>query len=93
MKGVNACPTGYDPIYDVETCIKASDDLGLTYSAKKTDKNLSGSVCNLCGWCTPNVTRVTKKHKQHAKWVCQKGNTLFENIFLNTLLKEMKIIK
>ena len=91
MKGVNACPTGYDPIYDVQTCIKASDELGLTYNAKKTDKKLkSDSVCNLCGWCTPNVTRVTKKHKQWAKWLCQKRNTLFKDKFLDILFKIKK---
>ena len=87
LKGEDGCPTGYEAIYDVETCIKASNELGLVYNAKKSDGK-SDSVCNWCGGCNPKSTRVTNKHKHLAKWVCQKGYTLFENKFLDILCKK-----
>ena len=86
IEGVDRCPTGYEAIYDVEACKKASNELGLVYSAKDSDGK-SNSVCNWCGGCNPKVTRVTNIHKHLAKWVCQKGNTLFENKFLDILCK------
>ena len=80
------CPTGYGAIYDVETCKKASNELGLEYSAKDSDGK-SNSVCNWCGGCNPKTTKVTATHGALAKWVCQKGNALFENKFLDTRCK------
>ena len=77
------CPTGYEAIYDVETCKKASNELGLVYSAKDSDGK-SNSVCNWCGGCNPMITRISNNYGHKAKWVCQKGNALFENKFLDT---------
>ena len=83
---MDACPTGYEPIYEVQTCIKASNELGLVYKAKNSDGK-SDSVCNWCGGCLQKTTRVTNNHGHKAKWVCQKGNALFENEFLDILCK------
>ena len=81
---MDSCPNGYKAIFDVETCIKASNDLGLVYSAE-TSIGRPDSVCNWCGGCNPKTTKVTDTHGALAKWVCQKGNALFENKFLDTL--------
>ena len=63
--------------------------LGLVYSAE-TSIGIPDSVCNWCGGCNPKTTKVTDTHGALAKWVCQKGNALFENKFLDTLC-EMNI--
>ena len=85
-EGVDSCPTGYEAIYDVETCIKASNELGLVYSAEKSDGN-SDSICNWCGGCVPTISGVSNDHGSKAKWVCQKGNALFEDKYLNIRCK------
>merc|ERR1712224_640728 len=72
FKGVKRCPTGYEAINDIETCKKASKELGLVYSAKDSDGK-SKSVCNWCGGCNPMITRVSNNYGSKAKWVCQKG--------------------
>ena len=68
--GEDACPTGYQAIYDQELCKKASNDLNLVYSDADNDGK-SGSVCNWCGGCNPKTVRVTDNHGAKAKWICQ----------------------
>ena len=92
LNGEDGCPTGYEAIYDVETCIKASNDLGLVYSAE-TSIGIPDAVCNWCGGCNPKTTKVTDTHGALAKWVCQKGNALFDNKFLDILCKIVKIAR
>ena len=71
-KGIDACPKGYEEIYDVNICKSASNSLGLAYSEDKNDGNTS-SVCVWCGGCAPKIARVTSRHGTTAQWICQKG--------------------
>ncbi len=75
--GIDACPTGYEPIRDEQTCITASQHLGDPYSANHRDGH-PNALCNgfACGaengqgsGCTG--TRLSANHGGGAKWICQ----------------------
>eukprot|EP00931_Biecheleriopsis_adriatica_P092970 TRINITY_DN6671_c0_g3_i3.p1 TRINITY_DN6671_c0_g3~~TRINITY_DN6671_c0_g3_i3.p1 ORF type:complete len:166 (-),score=12.25 TRINITY_DN6671_c0_g3_i3:469-966(-) len=51
--GIDACPTGYEPIRDEQTCEIASQHLGDPYSANHNDgANIRHLSC-MVGWETP----------------------------------------
>ena len=72
--GKNECPDGYEEIYDESVCEIASYYLSLTYY-EPYNRNNSNSICNWCGNCIPEVTRVSNNYGPGAKWICQKGMT------------------
>ena len=68
--GKDSCPEGYEAITDASTCQTASESLGLEYAADQNSDNIN-AICNWCGGCSPQSTRLDEKHWGQARWICQ----------------------
>lgn len=69
--GVDACPSGFTQITaDAAECAAGSTALGLTYNAGENEAG-PNAVCNWCGGCVPQITRLSSNHGTAAKWVCK----------------------
>ena len=70
-QGVDACPSGYNPIYTVAECMAASDALGYNYESS-LESNVGGtnSLCAYCGFCSPVGSTVFDTHGSGARWLC-----------------------
>jgi len=66
--GVDACPTGSNPIYDSTTCAQAASMFGFEHNRQWKD----GELCYWCGGCGGRKKmRMSNSHGRRAKWVCQ----------------------
>ena len=75
--GIDSCPEGYEIITEPSTCETASKALGLTYRAQFNVIWPTGvnAICNWCGGCSPQDTRVSYDHGPHARWICKRQGT------------------
>ena len=71
--GDDACPTGYEPIRDEQTCETASRHLGDLYRPNRNDGTnnalCNGYKCGVGSGCTG--TRLSANHGGNAQWICQ----------------------
>jgi len=67
--GVDACPTGYEPIMDARACAAGANAFGLTYDASWNDGN-DDSVCVYCGECDSGIVRITTTPGPAADYIC-----------------------
>ena len=72
--GINSCPEGYETITEPSTCETASKSLGLTYRAQFNTGGVN-AICNWCGGCSTQDTRVSNGHGPHARWICKLRGT------------------
>ena len=72
--GIDSCPEGYETITEPSTCEIASKLLGLKYTAQ-FDTGGVNAICNWCGGCSPQDTRVSYDHGPHARWICKLQGT------------------
>jgi hypothetical protein len=69
-KGVDKCPSGYEPITSTNECKAASKKLNKKFDKKESKKAKAG-VCILCGGCKPKAMFLSDKHGAKAQWVCK----------------------
>ena len=72
--GIDSCPEGYETITDPSTCQTASESLGLEYAVDQNSDNIN-AICNWCGGCSPQSTRLDETHGIQARWICQLQGT------------------
>ena len=68
--GIDSCPEGYETITEPSTCQTASELLGLAYREDLNTDDIN-AICNWCGGCSPQSTRLDEKHWSQARWICQ----------------------
>ena len=89
--GIDSCPEGYEIITEPSTCETASKLLGLKYMAQFNTGGVN-AICNWCGGCSPQDTRVSDNHGAHARWICKlqgtylpcvvQENSILSNVFI-----------
>ena len=90
LKGeVGKCPYGYYSIYNHNMCKQASSNLTIFYS-KELGDGKENSICNLCGHCDPNRSRMTKGFGKKGKMICvdeDQGtlNTIISSSFISKM--------
>eukprot|EP00588_Corethron_pennatum_P026811 CAMPEP_0194319288 /NCGR_PEP_ID=MMETSP0171-20130528/15752_1 /TAXON_ID=218684 /ORGANISM="Corethron pennatum, Strain L29A3" /LENGTH=590 /DNA_ID=CAMNT_0039076451 /DNA_START=184 /DNA_END=1956 /DNA_ORIENTATION=+ len=82
--GTDSCPPGYSPIYDVPTCVKASEYLGITNDpgANGDDDPGTPAVCfvTFVDPSTGDLTafsksQVNSNHLRRSAWICKSAAT------------------
>ena len=90
LKGeVGKCPYGYNSIYNHDMCKQASSNLTVFYSKRRGDDK-ENSICNLCGNCDPNLSRMSADFGQQGKMICvdeDQGtlNTIINSSFISKM--------
>merc|ERR1712113_711353 len=92
--GVNGCPPGYEEITAHDECEKASIALALEYDPSQNNVRglkLQHAVCNHCGGCNPNTTRVDDTHFRNASYICKvtQGDGLIQGLDGDNFTEEM----
>ena len=87
---VGKCPNGYNSIHNHNMCKQASSNLTLFYS-KESGDGKEDSICNLCGNCKPNLSRMKNDFGKQGKTICvdeDQGtlNTIFNCPFMSEML-------
>ena len=98
-EGVHACPSGYEPITDVNICEEAANYIDIVFDGTVLIQNGENSnysapvVCHYCGACRTPQAVIVNSYATDSQWLCQIIRNILSAAMSNSILFGAKMAK